>query len=478
MNRLLLAGMAIAAVLATTAVGYRMGAGTWPTVISAGPEASPPKAAGRSERTVLYWKHPDGTPDYSPTATKTADGREFIPVYEDQEKELAGTETAHKPIAGGDRKILYYRNPMGLADTSPTPKKDWMGMDYIPVYEGEEDSGSTIKVSLDKVQRSGVRTVAVERRRLEGLIRVPGVAKPDERTFHSATLRTDGFIEKLYVNETGRHVTAGEPMFRVYSPQMVAVQVDYRTANASPNSPEESGALQRLKNLGMPDAVLEELRRTRKPILTFDWPAPVSGVVTMKNVMEGQMVKAGDEMFRLVDLSTIWIIADVPEQDVGFLKVGQDAKIKFRAMPGEVFEGKVTFILHELEMATRTAKARIEVRNSDHRIRHEMFAEVEIDAGSDDPSRLVIPTSALIDSGNRQVVIVDRGNGKFEPRDVKVGERGDSFLVIEHGLQAGDQVVVSANFLLDAESNLKAALSSFTADMPTGSTADHSGHQP
>jgi Cu(I)/Ag(I) efflux system membrane fusion protein len=478
MNRALLAGTAIAAALATTAVGYRMGAGTWPSVTSAGPEASPRNAASTPARTVLYWKHPDGMPDYSPTATKTPDGRDFIPVYENEEKELAGTKPPPQQAARADRKILYYRNPMGLADTSPTPKKDWMGMDYIAVYEGEEDSGSTIKVSLDKVQRSGVRTIAVERRRLETVIRAPGVAKPNERTFHTATLRTDGFIEKLYVNETGRHVAAGEPMFRIYSPQMVAVQVDYRTANAPPNSPDESGALQRLRNLGMPETVLDELRRTRKPILTFDWPAPVSGVVTMKNVIEGQMVKAGDEMFRFVDLSTVWVVADVPEQDVGRLKEGQKAKIRFRAFPGEVFEGKVTFVLHELEMATRTAKARIEVENPDHRIRHDMFAEVEIDAGTDDPDRLVIPNSALIDSGNRQVVIVDKGDGRFEPRDVTVGERGNGFLVIEHGLQAGDQVVVSANFLLDAESNLKAALSSFTADTPTGSTAAHTGHQP
>jgi membrane fusion protein, copper/silver efflux system len=313
------------------------------------------------------------------------------------------------------------------------------------------------------------------------VIRVPGVAKPDERTLVSATLRTDGFIEKLYVNETGRHVTAGEPMFRIYSPQMVAVQVDYRTANAPPDSLEEKGAMQRLRNLGMPDAVLDELRRTRKPILTFDWPAPVSGIVTMKNVIEGQMVKAGDEMFRFVDLSTVWVVADVPEQEVGLLKVGQKASVRFRAFPGEVFEGQVTFVLHELEMATRTAKARIEVKNPDHRIRHDMFAEVEIDASNDD-QKLVIPASALIDSGNRQVVIVDRGDGKFEPREVKMGERGNGFLAIETGLKAGERVVVSANFLLDAESNLKAALSSFTADTPTGSTPgatpDHAGHRP
>lgn len=428
MNRSLLAGAAVAAVLAATAVGYRIGAGMSPHSSAAVPVPGP--------------------------------------VAGNEGQELSGMASAPQQAGSVERKILHYRNPMGLADTSPTPKKDWMGMDYIPVYEGEVESGSAFKVSLDKVQRSGVRSVAVERRRFERIIRAPGVAKPDERTFYSATLRTDGFIEKLYVNENGLHVQAGQPMLRVYSPQMVAVQVDYRSANAAPGSVEEKGALQRLKNLGMPDAVLNEIRRTRQPILSFDWPAPVTGVVTMKNVVEGQMVKAGDEMFRFVDLSTVWIIADVPEQDVGLVKVGQTAKVKLRAFPNDVFEGQVTFILHELEMATRTAKVRIEVKNPEHRIRHEMFAEVEIDASNTDPDRLVVPVSALLDSGNRQVVLIDKGDGKFEPRDVKVGDRSDGFIVVNEGLNDGDKVVVSANFLLDAESNLKAALSNFKADAP------------
>src|SRR5688572_20189494 len=190
-----------------------------PSRADAGP--SVPKAA--SERKVLYWKHPDGTSDFSAEPKKTGDGRDFLPVYEDEEAHFA--EAKPKSSPAGSRKILYYRNPMGLPDTSPVPKKDWMGMDYIAVYEGEEEDGSTVKVSLDKVQRSGVRTAPVEMRRLDRPVRVPGIAKPDERTLYTVTLRADGFIEKLYANETGLAVQKGAPLFRLYSPEMVKVQV-------------------------------------------------------------------------------------------------------------------------------------------------------------------------------------------------------------------------------------------------------------
>jgi Cu(I)/Ag(I) efflux system membrane fusion protein len=183
-----------------------------------------------------------------------------------------------------------------------------------------------------------------------------------------------------------------------------------------------------------------------------------------KKVVVGQMVKAGEEMFRLADLSTIWVVADVAEQDLGLIRIGAPATVRFRAYPDHAFEGQVTFILHELEMATRTGKVRIEVANPDHGIKHEMFADVEIDAGAGDGARLAVPVSAVIDSGNRQVVIVDRGEGRFEPRPVKLGVRGDGLVEVREGLRAGEKIVVTANFLIDAESNLKAALRGFTAD--------------
>ncbi len=461
MTNKLIAGSAIVVLLGATYAGYQMGIRKAADPHASHTASSATTGGAPAARAVLYWKDPDGKADFSPTPKLTADGRDYLPVHEDEEAGIAAAQAAKPKVSG---RVLYYRNPMGLPDTSPVPKKDWMGMDYIAVREGEEEAGSTVKVSLDKIQRSGVRTASAEMRRLDRPVRAPAVAKPDERTLFTVALRADGFIEKLYVNETGRHVKQGEPLFRLYSPQMVAVQVDYRTASRAPGPRDDSGALQRLKNLGMPQPVLDQLQRTREPIIAFDWPSPVSGVVMQKKAIEGMMMKAGEEMFRLADLSSIWVIADVAEQDIGQVRVGSRAKVSFRAFPGETFDGRVTFVLHELEMATRSAKVRIEVDNPELRIKHEMFADVQIIAGEAERERLVVPASALIDSGNRQVVIVDRGEGRFEPRGVKVGIRGDGFVEITDGVKAGESVVSAATFLIDAESNLRAALQAFTAE--------------
>ena len=445
--------------------GYWLGASGWRSAVSSKPRAVATAAAQEptSVRRVLYWKDPDGKPDFSPAPKRTPDGRDYLPVYDQDEPPIAAPQNA-KPA--GKSKILYYRNPMGLADTSPVPKKDWMGMDYIPVYEGEEqDAGGIVRISLDRVQRTGVRTEVASLRTLSRPVRAPGIAKLDERTSRSVVLRADGFIDKLYVNETGKHVRSGEPMFVVYSPQIVSIQVDYRSARgAGDESQRQSGALQRLRNFGLPESTIEQIRSSPHPQMQITWPAPMTGVVMMKNIVEGQMAKAGQELYRLADLTSIWVIADVAEQDIGFVKIGAPARLSFRAFPGETFEGKVSFILHELDAATRTGKVRIEVSNPDHRIKHEMFAEVEIDADAGEPPRLSVPTSAVIDSGARQVVLIDRGEGRFEPRAVKLGVRGDGFVEVLDGLKEGEHVVVAANFLIDAESNLKAALAGFSAE--------------
>src|SRR5215470_10188097 len=444
--------------------GYWLGTGGWRFAVTPKPIAATTAVAGEpaSARKVLYWKDPDDKADFSPAPKKTPDGRDYLPVYDQEEPPIAASQRA-KPAGKG--KILYYRNPMGLADTSPVPKKDWMGMDYIPVYEGEEQDAGTVKVSLDRVQRAGVRTEAAALRVLARSVKAPGIAKVDERTLRSVSLRTDGFVEKLFVNATGAHVHVGEPMFTVYSPQIVSIQIDYRSARgASDEGQRQSGALQRLRNFGLPESVIEQIRSSPHPQMAVTWPAPMTGVVMMKNIIEGQMAKAGQELYRLADLTSIWVISDVAEQDIGLVKIGAPAKLAFRAFPGETFEGKVTFILHELDAATRTGKVRIEVNNPEHRIKHEMFADVEIDAGAGEQARLSVPTSAVIDSGARQVVLIDRGDGRFEPRAVKLGMRGDGFVEVLDGLREGEQVVVAANFLIDAEANLKAALAGFSAE--------------
>jgi Cu(I)/Ag(I) efflux system membrane fusion protein len=313
------------------------------------------------------------------------------------------------------------------------------------------------------VQRSGVRTALVERRNLVQAVRSPGTAKPDERSLRIVSLRADGFIEKLYVNETGKQVRAGDKLFRLYSPQIVSAQIDYRTsAGADGGSRNESGALQKLRNLDIPDSVIEALRKDLNPQMSIDWPAPTAGVVMQKRVIEGQMAKAGEELYRIADLTNIWVIADVAEQDLGLVQIGALAMVSFRAFPGKSFEGRVTFVLHELDMSTRTAKVRIEVHNPDHLIKHEMYADVEIGARTGEAARLAVPASAVIDSGNRQVVIVAKGEGRFQPRPVKLGMRADDHIEILDGVTEGEEVVTAANFLIDAESNLKAALQAFT----------------
>jgi len=458
MNRSLLAGAAIAAVLASAAVGYRAGTGTWPGLASR--TMAPQEPAPPADRKVLYWKHPDGTADYSPTASKTADGRDFVPVYEDEEKGFAGSEPAHTQQAQSERKPLYYRNPMGLPDTSPVPKKDWMGMDYIPVYEGEDAGGTTVRVSLDKVQRAGVRTEEARRVSFAQPVRSPGIAKPDERTLRVISLRADAFIEKLYVSEKGKHVKAGDPLFRVYSPDFLRALVEAKSSAIA----GVIGAEQKLRILEIPPQAIAEAKQAKEIEPAFDYPSPASGVVMEKNVVEGMMMRMGEPLYRLVDLSSIWVIASVAEQDLAGIKIGDTAKVRFKALPGETFDGKVTFILHELDKETRTASVRIEIKNPDHRVKHEMYADVEIDAGSGEAPRLAVPEQSVIDSGSRQVVLVAKGEGRFEPRAVKLGRRGHGMIEISDGLAAGESVVVSANFLIDAESNLKSALSAFTAD--------------
>src|SRR5262245_51804472 len=457
-----------AAAVALVLCGYWLGAGGWRFAVTPKPIAATTVAAEEpvSARNVLYWKDPDGKPDFSPAPKKTPDGRDYLPVYDQDEPPIAMPQSAKRRAKG---KILYYRNPMGLADTSPMPKKDWMGMDYIPVYEGEEQDGGTVRVSLDRVQRTGVRTEAASLRTLSRPLRAPGIAKPDERTLRSVVLRADGFIDKLYVNETGMHVRAGEPMFAVYSPQIVSIEVDYRSARgASDESQRQSGAVQRLRNFGLPESTIAQIRSSPHPQMLITWPAPMTGVVMMKNVVEGQMAKAGQELYRLADLTSIWIVADVAEQDIGLVKIGAPARLSFRAFPGETFGGKVSFILHDLDAATRTGKVRIDVNNPDHRIKHEMFADVEIEVGAGEPPRLSVPTSAVIDSGTRQVVLIDRGEGRFEPRAVKLGVRGDGFVEVLDAVKEGERVVVAANFLIDAESNLKAALACFSHEQKPG----------
>ena len=429
------------------------------------------EASTRSARQVIYYRDPDGQPSYSSEPRSTSSGRAYLPVHADED--VSFDPVAATAAAPAARRLLYYRNPMGLPDVSPTPKKDSMGMDYLPVYEGEEpDDSGTVTISPERVQRSGVRTEVVGRRIVSRPVRVPGAVRLDEGRIKVVTLRSEGFIEELFVNRTGQPVRAGQPLFRVYMPQLQAAQVDLllvggeSTRSLAEQQRLIQGASQKLRNLGVPESFIRTVTATRTNIRTIDWPSPMSGIVLEKRIVDGQRAMPGDELYRIADLTTIWVIADVPEHDLASIGIGDRASVTFRTYPGEVREGTVAFIYPDVKPETRTARVRIELPNADGRLRADMYADVTITDARNPTPVVAVPDDALIESGARRVVLVARGKGRFEPRPVTTGRQGSGYVEIMQGIEAGEEVVTGATFLIDAESNLKAALRSFVAPEP------------
>jgi Cu(I)/Ag(I) efflux system membrane fusion protein len=387
----------------------------------------------------------------------------------------------------GERKVLYYRNPMGLPDTSPVPKKDAMGMDYIPVYEGEEPSAKagTVKISLDKVQLLGVRTEPAAERELRRALQAVGTIQANERQLYKVTPRFEGWIDKLHVNTTGQAVAKGQPLMEVYSPELVAAQDEYLIAlraieDTRSSGPEAQavmqrlaeGVLRRLRNWGISESELDRLRKEGQPRQLLTYRSPVAGVVLQKPSVQGMRFMPGEALYEIADLSSVWLVAEVFERDLGLVKLGQEARLRILAYPDREFAGKVVFIYPTLEPDTRTARVRIELANRGGLLKPAMYGTVQLAAGHPRGKVLAIPDSAVLDSGTRQVVLVQRGEGLFEPRDVKLGMRADGYAEVREGVEAGEQVVVRANFLIDAESNLKAALETFGAG---GSAKTHRG---
>jgi Cu(I)/Ag(I) efflux system membrane fusion protein len=447
-----------------TAAGYWAASHTPPSGV-------PVATAAAADRTILYYRDPSGASFWSAGPKKDANGLDYLPVYDDEE--ISFEDKPAKTRAAADkvsRKILYYRNPMGLPDTSPVPKKDSMGMDYIPVYEGEEEEGSGVKVSLDKVQRSGVRTEAVEERKIARPVRGIGTVKYDERRLTVVTVRADGYIEDLFVNATGQPVHAGEPLFRFYSKDIQLAQADLIVAagvKASGNpgliTDSANGTMQRLRNLAVPESRIEEVLATRTNPRTINWLSPATGTVIDKRIINGQQVLAGAELYRIADLSNVWVIAEVAESDLAGIKIGTPAAITLRAYPNDPVEGWVSFIYPDIKPETRTARVRIEVPNPEGRLKIDMYADVVFRVDNEG-TVVAVPDSAVIDSGTQQVVLVSKGSGRFEPRSVKLGRRGEGYVEVREGVSSGEEVVTAATFLIDAESNLKAALKAFTQD--------------
>jgi Cu(I)/Ag(I) efflux system membrane fusion protein len=481
MNRVGRTGLTLAAILVAGAGGYWTGhrnlalpATSWLQAVAwlEGSATAPASANPAPTGPVIYYRDPDGLPAYAAAPKKTADGRDFLPVLagEDlsfEDKPLAAatavpasTAVTAAPANSEAKRILYYRNPMGLPDTSPAPKKDSMGMDYIPVYAGEDDDGSTVKVATGKLQRTGVRSEVATAQLIIRPVRVPGTVQLDERRMTVVATRSDAFIDKVADVTTGDRVKKGEPLMRLYSADIAAASAQYLT-DLNGGGRASAGARQRLENLAVPADVITAIDRTRQVLTSITWTAPRDGLILERNAVEGMKASPGDVLFRLADVSTVWIVADVPEYELGAVKVGAAATIRVRSLPGQSFSGRVALIYPQVVKETRTTKVRIEIPNPEGLLLPDMYADVEIGSGSNAPV-VAVPDSAVIDTGTRQVVILDRGEGRFEPREVKIGLQGGGFTEIRNGIAAGDRVVVAANFLIDAESNLKAALSGMT----------------
>jgi len=395
----------------------------------------------------------------------------------------AGGEHAAAPAAAGagntkgERKLLYYRNPMGLPDTSPTPKKDPMGMDYIPVYAGEEAPGSAdaqISISTEKVQRLGVRTEPARLRTLDRTIRAVGRIEPDERRIYAIAPKFEGYVERLHVNATGQSVGRGQPLFEVYSPELVSAQREYAIAVQGVQSLRDAGndsqsamsrlaeaSLARLKNWDISEDQLKALAASGETRRTLTFHSPVSGIVTEKKALQGMRFMPGEALYQIADLSAIWVIAEVFEQDIGLVKSGARTSVRISAYPDKTFTGAVTYIYPTLKAETRTVAVRIELANPGNLLKPGMYAQVELPVSAK-RAVITVPVSAVIDSGTRRIVLVQAAPGRFEPREVKLGSRSDNYVEVIDGVKDGEQVVVTANFLIDAESNLKAALSGFS----------------
>jgi len=401
--------------------------------------------------------------------------------------------------SGGARKILFYRNPMNPNVTSQSPAKDEMGMDFVPVYEDEaKGSGggnlpegyATVQVGAERVQLAGIQSATAVRETISHPVRAVGVVVPDETRVRRVQAKIEGWIEKLHTNFTGKTVTKGQPLLEIYSPDLVATQREYLLARAGVDRMKESpyqdaremssglaqAARTRLKLFDVPESFIEELERTGEVQRTVTLNAPVSGYVTGKEIFEGTRVMPGMDLLTVTDLSRIWIDADLYEYEAQSVRVGQTALLDTVADPGTKLKGRVAFIYPTFSPETRTLKVRFEFPNPGLRLKPQMYANVSLDLHS--VTGVVIPDSALIETGIRVIAFVDTGNGSFEPREVKVGVRGNGKAQILSGVKAGENVVVRANFLLDSESKLRAALTKMTGGASASTQPQSTTPQP
>ena len=412
------------------------------------------------DRQPLFYRNPMNPTVTSPTPAKDSMGMDYIPVYADAK------ETA-------PREVLFYRNPMNPAVTSPLPAKDNMGMDYIPVYADRKAQGDvvgTVEIDPVVVQNIGVRTAIAERRALSRTIKTVGRVDFNEERMARLHPKVDGWIEEIRIDKTGQHVEPDDILLSLYSPKLVSAQQEYllalnneATLASSPFEQIRNGAKdltksarERLELLDVPEHQVHELEQSRAIKKYIHIHAPWAGTVIRIGARAGQFVTPSTELYMMVDLEQVWVYADVYEYELPWVKVGDEVAMTLASVPGKTFRGTLDYIYPYAEAKTRTTKVRLVFQNVDRLLRPNMFADIMISADRQEDS-IVIPAEAVIRSGDRTQAFVVREPGKFEPRDIQTGIESQGFVTVLTGISAGEEVVTSAQFLVDSESKLREA---------------------
>jgi Cu(I)/Ag(I) efflux system membrane fusion protein/cobalt-zinc-cadmium efflux system membrane fusion protein len=422
------------------------------------PEPAAGTASGAGERKIAYWRAPMNPTEIYDKPGKSAMGMDLVPVYEDEVgSNAAGEET--------QRQIAYWRAPMNPTEIYDKPGKSAMGMDLVPVYEDELVGGVAVRIDPVIQQNMGIRTALVKKESLVFTIRTYGHITSDETLTAQINTKASGWIEKLYIDFTGKFVGQGEPLYEIYSPELLAAQEEYLVAyqnmkrlTGRDNQGLLASARRRLENFDIAPGEIDVIEKSGKVKKTLMVRSPFSGFVIQRQIEEGGYVKAGTMLFRIADLSRIWVEAHIYEYEFAWVSEGQEAEMTLPYLPGRVFSGRVSYVYPYLQPKTRDVVVRLEFENPDLDLKPDMYVDVRIKCSSGRQG-LVIPSEAVLRSGERNVVFVTRPGNKFTPRDVTLGLPVDGGKIqILTGLAAGETVVTSGQFLLDSESKLKEAV--------------------
>lgn len=379
----------------------------------------------------------------------------------------------------GKRKVLYWRSSMAPTEIYSQPGKDSMGMDLVPVYEGEEAAGPPGSVKIDPVtvQNIGVKTTTVTRKQLSREIRTVGRVAYNEKMMRQISLKIGGWVERQYVNFVGQEVAKGERLLEVYSPDLVSTQEEYLLAlrykdrlKESPRPEVAGGADSLLKSVetrlrywDITDAQIKALRESSAITRTMVLHAPFRGIVTERSVLEGGYAQPGQNIYAIVDLSTVWVYADIYEYEVPWLKPGQEAEMTLSYQPGVTYRGRIVYLYPYLKNMTRTLQVRMEFPNSrDFKLKPDMWANITFRSAVAREG-LAVPVQSVIRTGTKDIALVALEGGRFEPRELRLGAQAGDELQVLDGLREGERVVTSAQFLINSESNLQAAISKMIA---------------